>query len=99
MTCDVCGKEAECGVCCVPGVPMSVAYCRECLIANAHPWNVLVANTAVCGGLDQMNEEWREMVFDTCNHLGKPVNQFNVDVAADILKLTEYRKQQFPEQH
>lgn len=89
--CDVCNKNESVGVACVPGVPISMAYCRECLQVNAHPYYVLVANTAMCGGLDQMNDEWKGMVTDTCKHLGKTIEQFNLDVQDDIKKLEELR--------
>lgn len=84
MICDVCDKNEAIGTGCVPLVPITVAYCRECLEANAHPWDVLVANTACLDGLELANEMWREMVTDTCKHLGKTLEQFNAEVAEEI---------------
>ncbi len=78
--CEVCNKEQAIGVCCVPGVPYSAAYCRTCLGANAHPYGIVVANTACCGGLNQTSPAWQEIVRDTLVHLGKSIEQFNADV-------------------
>ena len=84
LICEVCEKNEAVGVCCVPGVPMSSAYCRECLQANAHPWNVIVANTACVGSFDDCIPEWKEMVRDTCKHLGKTMEEFKAAVAKDL---------------
>lgn len=82
--CDVCEAEPTVGVASVPGVPISVAYCRKCLEANAHPWWVLVANTACMGGLQNADRWWVEMVEDTCRHLGQTRDLFEADVATAI---------------
>jgi hypothetical protein len=79
-TCEVCGVRQAIGVCCVPGVPYSAAYCRECLEANAHPWSILVDNTMALGGLSEAADWWKKMVEDTCRLLGKTLDQFNADV-------------------
>lgn len=81
LSCDVCGTNESVGVASVPGVAMSVAYCQGCLRANAHPYGVLVANTATLGSYDEAAEWWREMIDDTCRHLGKTREQFDLDVA------------------
>lgn len=70
LTCDVCQNEPARGVCSVPGVPISMAYGDECLRANAHPWFILVGNTASMGGLDGVAEWWIRMVEDTIAHFG-----------------------------
>ena len=80
LHCEVCDSEVECGVFCVPGVPISCRYCPECLKANAHPWGILVANTWCAGGLENMIDEWRYMVENTCARLNKTMEQFNEDV-------------------
>lgn len=79
--CDVCQNEPAVGVACVPGMPVSVAYGSECLKVNAHPYGLLVANTALVGNYAQSAEWWREMVDATLTHLGKSREQFNADVA------------------
>lgn len=84
LKCDVCDDEPVVGVFAVPGVPCSIAYGQRCLDANAHEWGLLVANTSICGGLDQMAGWWKQMVEDTCKHLGKTREQFDADVAQAI---------------
>jgi hypothetical protein len=85
-TCEVCNKNTSVGVASVPGVPYSAAYCRECLAANAHPYFIVVANTACCGGLENTCPEWQDMVRDTLAHLGKSAEQFEADVVAALKK-------------
>lgn len=80
LICEVCNKNEAIGVACVPGVPISSAYCNECLKANAHPINILIINTAMIGGLDLSIDEWREMVFDTLKYMGKSLEWFNQEV-------------------
>lgn len=79
--CDVCKKEPAVGVACVPGMPVSVAYGRACLDANAHPYGLLVVNTALVGDYAKSAEWWQEMVDATLTHLGKSREQFDADVA------------------
>ena len=88
--CYVCNDEPEVGVACVPGVPVSVAYGQKCLEANAHPWFVLVTNTAIGGGYDNMAPWWKKMVDDTITHLGKTREQFDVDVAETVKSMDAY---------
>lgn len=89
MVCDVCGEHKEVGVASVPGVPMSVAYCTDCLRANAHPYEIMVINTALCGGYDHSSEWWQQMVDDTLAHLGKTREQFDRDVEVEMKVLDE----------
>lgn len=35
--CDCCGTNEALGVASIPGLPISVAYCRQCIDANIHP--------------------------------------------------------------
>ena len=79
--CDVCKAEGvPVGVSCVPGCPISAAYCMECLKADAHPWDILVANTVCIGGLENAAEYWKQMVDNTCKYLNKTIEQFNEEV-------------------
>ncbi len=68
--CEVCNKMQAVGVCSIPGIAMSAAYCKDCLDANAHPVGSLISTIWCCGGWDMVNEEFQEMVMDTCKHLG-----------------------------
>lgn len=83
--CEVCYAEPAASAVCVPGVPVSMAYGRECLKVNAHPYGILVANTACCGGCEHTASWWHGMVTDTLDHLGIPHEVFYRDVA-DCMK-------------
>ena len=91
LICDVCEKNKAVGVCCVPMCPVSMAYCRECLNANAHPWCILVANTSCINGIQNANKEWRRMVADTCKHLGRTMKEFNAEVDEGIKQIKEMK--------
>jgi hypothetical protein len=92
LICEVCGDEPAVGVASVPGVPISVAYGRKCLSANAHPYGIVVANTADVDGYDNSAEWWKQIVDDTLTHLGKTREQFDADVAEAIAEEAEYFK-------
>lgn len=91
--CEVCNKNQAVGVCCVPGVPISCAYCKECLEANAHPWWVLLANTVCIGGLINAAPWWKKMVEDTCRHLGRTKEEFNQEVQKEIDNMDKVEKE------
>jgi hypothetical protein len=80
LTCEVCHDEPALGVASVPGVPVSVAYGRKCVAANAHPYHILVANTAAIGGYGEASTWWREMVDATLEHLSIERAKFDQDV-------------------
>ena len=82
--CEVCNKNQAIGVYCVPAVPISCAYCKECLDANAHPLWILVGNTVCIGGLENAPYWWKKMVEDTCRHLGRTIEEFNQEVREEI---------------
>ncbi len=84
VKCETCQTNNAIGVAAVPGIPYSAAYCAPCIKANAHPWWLMVGNTADMGGLEDSADWWVEMVEDTCRHLGRPMSEFNSAVAAAI---------------
>lgn len=84
LKCEVCNKNTAIGVASVPGVAYSAAYCTKCLAENAHPYGIVVANTACIGGYDQSADWWREIINDTLKYLGKTREQFDADVAESI---------------
>jgi len=102
--CEVCGRFAlyllpgeridttrdRLRVASVPGVPYSAAYCEDCLGAGAHPYWILVANVAACGGIGHVHDGVIEMVKRTLDHLGKTMEEFKCDVEADIANLDSY---------
>jgi hypothetical protein len=81
----------------MPGVPISFAYCKECIHAGAHPWWAVVANTAQLGGLHLAADWWVALVERTCEHLGKTRAEFNAAVAVEIEAQREMLERQ-PEQ-
>lgn len=82
--CNVCEESEAVGVAAMPGVPISFAYCRECLAANAHPYSIVVANTAMIGGTGMSAEWWQELVMHTLAHLKISPEQFKKDVDEEI---------------
>ncbi len=90
LICNVCKTNRAIGVAAVPGVPISVAYCRECLKANSHPMYVLIANTVCAGGLENTIEEWKQMVLDSLRYQGKTLEWFNEQVEEGIKSMDEY---------
>lgn len=94
LTCEVCHAETAAGVAAVPGVPISVAYGPICLAANAHPYPIIVSNTAVIGGLDQAADWWVEMVEDTLRHLGKDREAFQAQVRVEIAVMEAWEREQ-----
>jgi hypothetical protein len=89
LRCDVCNERASVGVAAVPGVPMSCAYCKECLQANAHPIYVVIGNTALVGGYDNAADWWQHIVDCTLQHLGKTREWFDAQVAENLHLMDE----------
>lgn len=81
--CETCGEQGIVGVAAMPGVPASFAYCRACLDANAHPYAMVVANTAMIYP-DQAAEWWVAVIAGTLGRLGIAETEFGADVAAAI---------------
>lgn len=82
--CDACRIHRAIGVASLPFAPMSVSFCSACLLANNHPYWILVCNTAMIGGLDNSNLDWRQMVETSLAYQGKTLTEFNADVEHDI---------------
>ncbi len=90
MICDACGKEKskdDLSVCCVPAMPVSAAYCLDCLKINNHPISLLIINTALIGGLDQGAEFWKDMVMSSLKAQDKTLEWFNEEVKKDMERL------------
>ena len=60
--CETCGAEGEVFVYALPGIPMSVGNCRNCLRASAYPLSVAKANTECLGGLENAAEWWKDSI-------------------------------------
>jgi hypothetical protein len=62
-------------------MPVSMAYCKTCLEANAHPWGCLVGQASCIGPTFESYAPWFiQMIDDTCKHLGKTREAFLADV-------------------
>lgn len=91
LTCNVCSKSKAKGVAAMPGVAGSFAYCKGCLEANAHPYPMIVINTALLGqypdaGTDVLASTadwWIDMVECTLTHLEISREKFDADVAIE----------------
>lgn len=79
--CDVCHHERSVGLARVPGLGVSMRYGPACLAADAHPYPLVVVNTAMVGGLDNASDDWRGVVERTLAHLGVDQEKFARDVA------------------
>lgn len=88
--CEVCEERAAVMVCSVPGIPYSAGYCRECLEADAHPYHLVVSNTACVGGRDKAAPWWLDVVDHSLAWLKKSPEEFDGDVAAVMKRLEEY---------
>jgi len=82
IKCEVCHSNNAVTTAAVPAIPHTAAYCQVCLKANAHPWWLLVANTAECGGLADCASWWKDMVSATCARLNKTLEEFDTEVLA-----------------
>jgi hypothetical protein len=75
--CDVCSEATTTFVSSLPGIPISVARCRDCLHAGAVPLAVAVATTADVGGMDRAAGWWVETVEVTLERLRVPRGDFD----------------------
>ena len=89
-TCSVCKVRQAIGVCSIPGMAYSDAFCQTCLQAGAIPYWAAVCNTALCGGWAQVNEYWDAVVWDTLRHLNISPVDFSLDVWEDMEAQDEY---------
>ena len=89
--CDVCGRSAAVTVCCSACGGQSFAYCRQCLRSGAEPWGTLVSYISCAGRYpEDVNEEFRTIVRDTCARLGRTEEEF----AAAVNDQLDFEKQQ-----
>lgn len=89
--CGCCGKEKPIvGVAAITGMPMSIAWCEDCLKVDIVPYWSAVSNTAVCDGWDNCAEWWQEIVKNTLEYFGKTRAEFEQDVTEDIKAMEKY---------
>lgn len=87
--CECCNAEPSVGVAAVPGIPMSIAWGQKCLEAGAIPYDLLVMNTALCGGWQYTAEWWNEVIISTLTYFDKSVAEFRQAVDAEVVRQYE----------
>jgi len=88
-TCNVCDKEPAVGVASSTLGPMSFAYGRECLKANAEPYGPLVTMVAMCGGRANLADWVPPIIEGSLRVAGKSMEDFDADVAQETAELQE----------
>ena len=92
--CECCGKLREIvGIACIPGIPMSIGWCRGCLNANVAPYWAAVANTACCGGWEHTNKEWQQLVERSLKYFEISMETFLKDVQKDIEAMDDFNSE------
>lgn len=89
MICDCCGIHQACDVASMPFVPISISYCIPCIYSNNYPMWLLVANTAMIGGLDEANSDWQDMVYSSLQYQDVSLDQFNDKVQKIVLEMEQ----------
>ena len=88
--CCVCHERQAIGVCCIPGMAYSDAFCQACLAAGAIPYWAAVCNTALCGGWGQTADYWDEVIWATLIYLNISPVDFSLDVRKDMEEQDKY---------
>lgn len=93
--CECCNEEKKIvGIASIPGMPMSIAWCQECLESGVIPYWAAVSNTALVGSYENSAEWWKELVDLTLKKFNKTMEEFTVDVTADIENMNRYFEEQ-----
>lgn len=89
--CECCLQEKELvGVASLPAMPMSIAWCKDCLAADVIPFWAAVVNTASMNGLDGTNDWWKDLVERSLIYHNKTKEEFDEEVAKSIADLENY---------
>jgi hypothetical protein len=67
VQCEACHQEPAIGVACVPGIPYSAAYGRNCLNANIQPYGIVRCTVACAGGVDSIYPEYLDYTNVWCD--------------------------------
>lgn len=98
--CESCGAAHRIRLVTLPGVPVSAALCPKCLTGGVYPLGLLLAHTAVIGGMRNANTWWFEVVHRSLPFHRVTCAQFDDLVDKAILREAEAVKAdvaQFPE--
>jgi hypothetical protein len=83
--CDVCGKETEINVCASTMGPISLGYCKDCLVAGLEPYDIMVAYISCAGKFpEDINEQYQKHVRNILKGLNVSEEQFIEDVNKSI---------------
>lgn len=80
--CDICGKETdELYVVASAVVPVSYAYCADCLGNGLEPYNALVVSAACVGHFpEDFNPDYAEYYHRQLQMHGISIEKFNEDI-------------------
>lgn len=92
--CDCCSQEAKVAVACIPGMPMSIAWCQKCIDADVVPYWVCVSQTACINGLERAAKWWEDLVRRSLVYHKKSWSDFTADVQQGIKDLNNYDPQE-----
>jgi len=88
MNCQCCGLEPAVGVASIPGLPMSIAWGRNCLDAGIMPYWALVTTVALASNFEYSPDHYapwvNELIRDTLAYFDKTEAQFAEDVNEEI---------------
>ncbi len=88
--CECCLNNKEIiGTACVPGFPISIQWCWDCLNANVIPYNLCVYSVADCEGFGNMDYIWAEMIRNSIQYHNKTIAEFNKDVQEELKHLND----------
>jgi hypothetical protein len=87
--CECCDKNPSVAVASVAGMPMSIAWCRDCLEAGVSPYWALVANAISIDGMDHAADWFIAEVEHSLKYFKKTWAQFNEEVARGIKEMDE----------
>lgn len=85
--CQCCNKNVSVGFASVPGMPVSIAWCQECVDAGVTPYGILVFNVGMAGKIQSRDdivatfEDWYVDEIDrTLSYFDVSFEQFVSDI-------------------
>lgn len=67
---DCCRKNPTVGVAAIPGLPMSIGWCQECLNAGVQPSWAIAMQVEMMGGIEEAAEWFQDEALRTLAHFG-----------------------------
>jgi len=82
--CGVCGEFDTCVYATMPGTAIAVAYCPDCSLVGAQPFDLLALQVAKAGGFDAMVSgdavDLLPTTYDTLERLDRTMEEFEAAV-------------------